>query len=521
MSYIFSENYIKQKLKRLEEINEYNRARLAMFNRKKAFMSRKEYERYKNILFGTDYKSLRESLQNTQNKEKNNGSEEQDNTQSQQQQQQQQLKTGLKGSKSQGKVKQMSQTAGNIISTANNKNKMYNNGLSQANYTGGFQQKSNQNEDQKFQMNNSGQQEQQEYVDKRYSTPQQQSLEENQIFLNEGDNQHNYQNNFNMVTFNSADKKMNTFNPQATSQDTGLYQTQNYEDFDYEQQQLIKYIKKIEVEKQELENELYEIQLKAANLNLQSNRKNQKSIFEEVFKEQEEYIPIQTKSLLNIRKQSPTQSPLKLKQSHRESLDSLQKIPNYRQLQKKIGLDFETQWDLLEKWESLNAKYPVTPNPFFISTQSEQKQYESAFNFQDQSKSSFWDSINQMKKETQGVNAQKKAIHTYLPEDENWETKFNKIGKSYEERYTAVDNDIYFGSEFVGRKNSKPFVNKYVVNKYTIDKLSDDIDFIMRQSRLNNSPFKSLKSQSPFKNKRSLYEIPEEFSQDNSHNYYQ
>ncbi|KAL4454961.1 hypothetical protein ABPG74_006343 [Tetrahymena malaccensis] len=514
MSYIFSENYIKQKLKRLEEINDYNRARLAMFNRKKAFMSRKEYERYKHILFGTDYKSLRESLQNSQNQEKVNGSAEQDFIK-----QQQLEKPGPKSSKTQGKVKQMSQTAGNIISKTNNKNKLYNNGLNQANFTGGFQQKSNQNENQKYKMNNQGQQEEQEYVDKRYSTPQQQSLEENQNCLNEGDNQNNYQNNFNMVTFNSADKKLNTFNPQATSQDSALYQTQHYEDFDYEQQQLIKYIKKIEEEKQELESELYEIQLKAANLNLQSNRKNQKSIFEEVFKEQEDYIPVQTKSLLNLRKQSPTQSPQKLTSSHRESLDSLQKIPNYRQMQKKIGLDFETQWDLLEKWESLNAKYPVTPNPFFNSTQSEQKQYESAFNFQDyQSKASFWDSINQMKKESQGVNTQKKAVHTFLPEEENWETKFNKIGKSYEERYNAVDNEIYFGSEFIGRKNSKPFVNKYVVNKYTIDKLSDDIDFIMRQSRLNNSPFKSLKSQSPFKNKRSLYEIPEEFSQDNSHN---
>ncbi|KAL4503371.1 hypothetical protein ABPG72_000977 [Tetrahymena utriculariae] len=519
MSYIFSEDYIKQKLKRLEEINEYNRARLAMFNRKKAFMSRKEYERYKNILFGTDYKSLRESLQNTQNQEKINGSEEQDLIK--QQQQQQQVKSRPKGSKNQGKVKQMSQTAGNIISTANQKNKLHNNGLSEANFTGGFQQKSNQNENQKIQMNNSGQQEQLEYVDKRYSTPQQQSIEENQIYLNEGDNQQNYQNNFNMVTFNSADKKLNTFNPQAASQDSALYQTQNYENFDYEQQQLIIYIKKIEDEKQELENELYEIQLKAANLNFQSNRKNQKSIFEEVFKEQDDFVPIQTRSLLNLRKQSPTQSPSKLKSSHRESLDSLQKIPNYRQMQKKIGLDFETQWDLLEKWESLNAKYPVTPNPFFNSVQSDQKQYESALNFQDQSKSSFWYSINQMKKETQGVNQQKRAVHTFLPEEENWETKFDKIGKSCEERYTAVDNDIYFGSEFVGRKNSKPFVNKYVVNKYTIDKLSDDIDFIMRQSRLNNSPFKSLKSQSPFKNKRSLYEIPEEFSQDNSHNRYQ
>lgn len=105
----------------------------------------------------------------------------------------------------------------------------------------------------------------------------------------------------------------------------------------------------------------------------------------------------------------------------------------------------------------------------------------------------------------------KNETHSFLPNEESWERKFNKIGKSYEERCIKIDNDINFGYDFIGRKSS--INRKQIVNKFTIDKLSDDIDMLMRLSRLNDSPFKSYRqSISPFKNKRMLFEIPEEYS---------
>lgn len=43
-----------------------------MYAKKKSFMSKNEYERYKKILFGTDYRSQRESLANSKNNDPQN-----------------------------------------------------------------------------------------------------------------------------------------------------------------------------------------------------------------------------------------------------------------------------------------------------------------------------------------------------------------------------------------------------------------------------------------------------------------
>ena len=55
-----------------KKVNEYNKAKLAMYAKKKSFMSKNEYERYKKILFGTDYRSQRESLVNSKNNDPQN-----------------------------------------------------------------------------------------------------------------------------------------------------------------------------------------------------------------------------------------------------------------------------------------------------------------------------------------------------------------------------------------------------------------------------------------------------------------
>lgn len=72
-----------------------------------------------------------------------------------------------------------------------------------------------------------------------------------------------------------------------------------------------------------------------------------------------------------------------------------------------------------------------------------------------------------------------RVIKSFLPED-NWETSFNKIGKSYEERQLVVDNEMSYFGDFLGKGAKSASVGKYVVNKYTIDKLSEDIEMLMR-----------------------------------------